>query len=64
MLGRGSRKIHGNAYSIPLKYSETFSVYIDHKIMDRNNPSFLARKNWKIRSLVSELNNAINHGDN
>tara|TARA_R110000824_G_scaffold128366_1_gene289183 strand:- start:158 stop:559 length:402 start_codon:yes stop_codon:yes gene_type:complete len=64
VLGRGSRKLHGNAYSIPLKYSETFSVYIDHKIMDRNNPSFLARKNWKIRSLVSELNNAINHGDN
>ena len=64
VLGRGSRKIHGNAYSIPLKHSETFSVYIDHKIMDRNHPNYLSNKFYKVRQLIEELNNAMYGGNN
>ena len=65
VLGRGSRKIHGNAYSIPLKHSETFSIYIDQKIMDRYHPNFLSKKFYKVRQSVIDLNNLINnHGDN
>ena len=64
VLGRGSRKIYGNAYSIPLKHSEYFSVYIDQKIMDRNHPNFLSRKFYKVRQSILDLNKAINHGEN
>ena len=64
VLGRGSRKIHGNAYSIPLKHSETFSIYIDQIIMDRNNPNYLSNKFYKVRQLIEELNNAMYGGNN
>ena len=64
VLGRGSRKIHGNAYSIPLKHSETFSIYIDQIIMDRNNPNYLSNKFYKVRQLIEELNNAMYGGTN
>ena len=64
VLGRGSRKVHGNAYSIPLKHSETLSVYIDQKIMDRNHPNFLSKKLYKVRQSIEDLNNAIYGGDN
>ena len=37
LKGRGSRKIHGNQSYIPLPHAEHYSVYIDHKIKDRNN---------------------------
>ena len=64
VLGRGSRKVHGNAYSIPLKHSQTLSVYIDQKIMDRNHPNFLSKKLYKVRQSIEDLNNAIYGGDN
>jgi len=60
VLGRGSRKEHGTQSFIPLKHATNYSVYIDHKIMDRNHPDFLSRKFYKVRSQVSELNNFLN----
>jgi len=60
VLGRGSRKEHGTQSFIPLKHATNYSVYIDHKIMDRNHPDFLSRKFYKVRSQVSELSNFLN----
>jgi len=60
ILGRGSRKEYGTQYFIPLKHATNYSVYIDHKIMDRNHPDFLSRKFYKVRSQVSELSNFLN----
>ena len=40
VLGRGSRKEYGTQSFIPLKHATNYSVYIDHKIMDRNHPDF------------------------
>ena len=60
VLGRGSRKYHGTQSFIPLKHATNYSVYIDHKIMDRNHPDFLSRKFYKVRTQVSELNNFLN----
>ena len=65
VLGRGSRKEHGTQSFIPLKHATNYSVYIDHKIMDRNHPDFLSRKFYRVRQQVSELNNIINQqGEN
>ena len=60
VLGRGSRKEHGTQSFIPLKHATNYSIYIDHKIMDRNHPDFLSRKFYDIRSKVYELNNFLN----
>jgi hypothetical protein len=60
VLGRGSRKEHGTQSFVPLKHSERYSIYIDHKIMDRNHPDFLSQKFYKVRTQVSELNNFLN----
>ena len=60
ILGRGSRKEYGTQSFIPLKHATNYSVYIDHKIMDRNHPDFLSRKFYKVRSQVSELSNFLN----
>ena len=60
ILGRGSRKEYGTQSFIPLKHATNYSVYIDHKIMDRNHPDFLSRKFYKVRTQVSELNNFLN----
>ena len=60
VLGRGSRKKHGTQFFIPLKHATNYSVYIDHKIMDRNHPDFLSRKFYKVRTQVSELSNFLN----
>lgn len=60
VLGRGSRKEHGTQSFIPLKHATNYSVYIDHKIMDRNHPDFLSRKFYDVRSKVYELNNFLN----
>jgi len=60
VLGRGSRKKYGTQSFVPLKHSERYSVYIDHKIMDRNHPDFLSNKFYKVRSQVSELSNFLN----
>ena len=45
---------------IPLEHATNYSVYIDHKIMDRNHPDFLSRKFYKIRQQVYELNSVMN----
>ena len=67
VLGRGSRKNHGTQSFIPLEHATNYSVYIDHKIMDRNHPDFLSRKFYdirmaktKIETSIFELNNIIN----
>jgi hypothetical protein len=60
ILGRGSRKEYGTQSFIPLKHATNYSVYIDHKIMDRNHPDFLSNKFYKVRSQVSELSNFLN----
>ena len=60
VLGRGSRKKHGTQSFIPLQHATNYSVYIDHKIMDRNHPDFLSNKFYKVRSQVSELSNFLN----
>jgi len=60
ILGRGSRKEYGTQSFIPLKHATNYSVYIDHKIMDRNHPDFLSQKFYKVRQQVYELNNVIN----
>ena len=60
VLGRGSRKYHGTQSFIPLKHATNYSIYIDHKIMDRNHPDFLSRKFYDIRSKVYDLNNFLN----
>jgi len=67
VLGRGSRKNHGTQSFIPLEHATNYSVYIDHKIMDRNHPDFLSRKFYdirmaktKIETSLFELNNIIN----
>jgi len=60
LKGRGSRKIHGNQSYIPLPYAERYSVYIDHKIKDRNNPQFYFEKEWKMDSALRRIRDEIN----
>ena len=60
VLGRGSRKYHGTQSFIPLKHATNYSIYIDHKIMDRNHPDFLSRKFYDVKNKVYELNNFLN----
>jgi hypothetical protein len=60
LKGRGSRKIHGDQSYIPLPYAERYSVYIDHKIKDRNNPQFYFEKEWKMDSALRKIRDEIN----
>ena len=60
VLGRGSRKEHGTQSFVPLKHSERYSIYIDHKIMDRNHPDFLSRKLQNARAKIYTLKEALN----
>ena len=67
LKGRGSRKEHGNQSYIPLPYAERYSVYIDHKIKDRNNPSYndskvytMKQKFRNIRGDLQAIKNQIN----
>tara|TARA_Y100000310_G_C20145485_1_gene562237 strand:+ start:55 stop:543 length:489 start_codon:yes stop_codon:yes gene_type:complete len=53
--GRGSRKEHGDASYIPLKYAERFSIYVDQEIMDYNNPHYLSDEQWKAERKIEEL---------
>ena len=55
LKGRGSRKEHGDQRGIPIKYAEHYSVYIDQKIMDGNNPSFYALEEYKIRQKLRNI---------
>ena len=59
LKGRGSRKEHGDQRGIPIKYAERYSIYIDHKIMDGNNPAFYALNEYKIRQKLRNLRSEI-----
>ena len=64
LKGRGSRKIHGNQSYIPLPHAEHYSIYIDQKIKDSNNPQYFYEKEWKqeskIRRIIAELESIVN----
>ena len=59
LKGRGSRKVHGNQSFIPLPHAERYSVYIDQKIIDGNNPAFYALNEYKIRQKLRNLRSEI-----
>ena len=59
LKGRGSRKEHGNQSFIPLPHAEHYSIYIDQKIMDGNNPAFYALNEYKIRQKLRNLRSEI-----
>ena len=64
LKGRGSRKIYGNQSYIPLPHAEYYSIYIDQKIKDRNNPQYFYEKEWKqdseIRRIIADLEGIVN----
>ena len=64
LKGRGSRKEHGNQSFIPLKYAEHYSIYIDQKIKDINNPQFFFERDWKrdcaLRKIRDNINELLN----
>ena len=60
LKGRGSRKIHGNQSFIPLPYAEHYSIYIDHKIKDSNNPQYYFEREWKMDSALRRIRDEIN----
>lgn len=60
LKGRGSRKIHGNQSYIPLPYAERYSVYIDQKIKDINNPQFFFERDWKRDCALRKIRDEIN----
>ena len=59
LKGRGSRKVHGNQSFIPLPHAEHYSVYIDQKIVDRNNPAFYSLQEYKIRQKLRNIRSEI-----
>ena len=59
LKGRGSRKEHGDQRGIPIKYAEHYSIYIDQKIVDGNNPAFYALNEYKIRQKLRNLRSEI-----
>mgnify|MGYP003131572969 FL=1 len=64
LKGRGSRKIHGNQSYVPLPHAEHYSIYIDQKIKDQNNPQYFYEKKWKqeseIRRIIADLESIVN----
>ena len=64
LKGRGSRKIHGNQSYVPLPHAEHYSIYIDQKIKDINNPQYFYEKKWKqeseIRRIIADLESIVN----
>jgi hypothetical protein len=64
LKGRGSRKIHGNQSYVPLPHAEHYSIYIDQKIKDENNPQYFYEKKWKqeseIRRIIADLESIVN----
>jgi hypothetical protein len=64
LKGRGSRKIHGNQSYVPLPHAEHYSIYIDQKIKDENNPQYFFEKKWKqeseIRRIIADLESIVN----
>ena len=61
LKGRGSRKVHGNQSYIPLPHAERYSVYIDQKIKDINNPQFFFERDWKRDCALRKIRDEINH---
>ena len=59
LKGRGSRKEHGNQSFIPLPHAEHYSIYIDQKIMDGNNPAFYSLNEYKIRQKLRNIRSEI-----
>lgn len=59
LKGRGSRKIHGNQSFIPLPHAEHYSIYIDQKIVDSNNPAFYSLQEYKIRQKLRNIRSEI-----
>jgi len=59
LKGRGSRKVHGNQSFVPIPHAEKYSVYIDHKILDRENPAYYYKKEWQTRSKLIDMKNQI-----
>ena len=55
LKGRGSRKEHGNQSYIPLPHAERYSVYIDQKIMDSNNPAYYSLSEYKIKQKLRNI---------
>ena len=55
LKGRGSRKEHGNQSFLPIPHAEHYSIYIDQKIVDGNNPAFYALNEYKIRQKLRNL---------
>ena len=60
LKGRGSRKIHGNQSYIPLPYAEHYSIYIDQKIKDVNNPQYFFERDWKRDCALRRIRDDIN----
>jgi len=60
LKGRGSRKLHGNQSYIPLPYAERYSMYIDQKIKDINNPQFFFERDWKRDCALRQIRDEIN----
>ena len=60
LKGRGSRKEHGNQSYIPLPYAEHYSIYIDQKIKDINNPQFFFERDWKRDCALRKIRDEIN----
>ena len=64
LKGRGSRKIHGNQSYVPLPHAEYYSIYIDQKIKDINNPQFFFERDWKrdcaLRKIRDDINELLN----
>ena len=59
LKGRGSRKEHGNQSFLPIPHAEHYSIYIDQKIVDGNNPAFYALNEYKIRQKLRNLRSEI-----
>ena len=59
LKGRGSRKKHGNQSFLPIPHAEHYSIYIDQKIVDGNNPAFYALNEYKIRQKLRNLRSEI-----
>ena len=52
--GRGSRKEHGNAYSIPIKHSERLHIYFDYR--DEHDTQHQV---WKLQDELKEMKTAL-----
>ena len=60
LKGRGSRKIHGNQSYVPLPHAEHYSIYINQKIKDINNPQFFFERDWKRDCALRRIRDEIN----